>query len=119
MQIFFPGRIAYIYNPNFQGLYDSYIELDEVPFLGWHPPKLSRNILAHNVMRKDVIALEGRERVSRILEILTTTKHHGFPVVDRIDPPLNDTGLPDYGQIKGIVLRSQLITLLKKKVTRI
>lgn len=62
-----------------------------------------------------MVALESRERVSRIVEILKTTKHHGFPVVDRIDPLLNETRLPDYGRIKGIVLRSQLITLLKKK----
>ncbi|KAE9548740.1 hypothetical protein FO519_008050, partial [Halicephalobus sp. NKZ332] len=62
-----------------EGLYDSHIEISEVPFLGWHPPKLCRNIFAQNVMRKDVVALEPIERVSRLIEILKTTRHHGFP----------------------------------------
>uniref|UniRef100_A0A0N4VDM2 Chloride channel protein n=1 Tax=Enterobius vermicularis TaxID=51028 RepID=A0A0N4VDM2_ENTVE len=98
-----------------KGLYDSQIELAEVPFLGWNPPKLSRNILAEQVMRKDVVAMEPLERVSRILEILRTTQHHGFPVVDQINPSKGNNHLPDYGHIKGLILRSQLITLLQNR----
>lgn len=32
-----------------EGLYDSHIDLAEVPILGWNPPKMSRNILAESV----------------------------------------------------------------------
>lgn len=98
-----------------EGLYDSHIDLAEVPILGWHAPKLSRNILAENVMRKDVVALTPRENVGRIAEILRTTKHHGFPVVDQIDPSVRDM-VPDYGHLQGLILRSQLIVLLKRRV---
>ncbi|EPB80489.1 hypothetical protein ANCCEY_00386 [Ancylostoma ceylanicum] len=64
-----------------EGLYDMHIDIQEVPILGWHPPKVSRNILAEKVMRSDVVAMERRERVARVVAILRTTSHHGFPVV--------------------------------------
>ncbi|EFP05896.1 CRE-CLH-6 protein [Caenorhabditis remanei] len=98
-----------------EGLYDSHIDLAEVPILGWNPPKMSRNILADRVMRKDVVALERRERVSRIVEILRSTLHHGFPVVDRIEESPYES-LPDYGRLKGYILRSQLFKLLENRI---
>ncbi|KHJ99498.1 chloride transporter, ClC family [Oesophagostomum dentatum] len=98
-----------------EGLYDIHIDIQEIPILGWHPPKVSRNILAEKVMRSDVVALERRERVARVVAILRTTSHHGFPVVDRIEESTHST-LPDYGHLKGMILRSQLITLLEKRV---
>lgn len=99
-----------------KGLYDEHIDLAEVPILGWHAPKLARTILAKKVMRKDVIALERVENVGRIVEILRSTRHHGFPVVNRIDASIGDNRYPNYGHLLGMVLRSQLIVILKKKV---
>lgn len=55
---------------------------------------MARNILASDTMRKDVVALEPRERVGRLLHIINDTKHHGFPVVDRIDPPIAEAKVP-------------------------
>lgn len=66
-------------------------------------------------MRKDVVALERRERVSRIVEILRSTLHHGFPVVDRIEESPYES-LPDYGRLKGYILRSQLFKLLENRI---
>jgi chloride channel 7 len=56
------------------------------------------------------------ENVGRIVEILRSTRHHGFPVVDRIDASIDDSQYPNYGHLQGLVLRSQLIVLLKRKV---
>nr|CAD2207957.1 unnamed protein product [Meloidogyne enterolobii] len=84
------------------GIYDEHIDLAEVPILGWEPPKLSRNILVKNVMRRDVIALERIESVGRIVEILRSTRHHGFPVLDRIDAALDDSKYPNYGHLLGL-----------------
>ncbi|WKY14650.1 hypothetical protein Q1695_000297 [Nippostrongylus brasiliensis] len=98
-----------------EGLYDTHIDIQEVPILGWHPPKMSRNILAEKVMRSDVVAMERRERVARVVAVLHATNHHGFPVVDRIEESPHSS-LPDYGHLKGMILRSQLITLLEKRV---
>lgn len=98
-----------------EGIYDGHINLAEVPILGWHPPKLSRNILAKTVMRKDVVAMESIENVGRIMDILRSTRHHGFPVVNRIDASIGDSQYPNYGHLLGLVLRSQLIVLLKQR----
>lgn len=87
----------------------------EIPILGWNPPKMARNILASDIMRKDVIALEPKERVGRLLDIIKNTRHHAFPVVDRIEPGLTEAQFPNYGRLKGLILRSQIFTLLKKK----
>lgn len=43
------------------------------------------------------------ERVSRIVDVLRTTSHNGFPVVD------------DETRFQGIILRSQLITLVRNR----
>ncbi|VDM54238.1 unnamed protein product [Angiostrongylus costaricensis] len=99
-----------------EGLYDIHIDIQEIPILGWHPPKMSRNILAEKVMRPDVVAMERRERVARVLAVLRATSHHGFPVVDRIEESAHSS-LPDYGHLKGVILRSQLVTLLEKRVS--
>jgi CBS domain-containing protein len=72
-------------------------------------------------MRKDVIAMERQERVAHVLEVLLNTQHHGFPVVDEIGAPdggiNDDEKYPRYGHLKGLILRSQLITLLKQRVS--
>lgn len=87
-----------------------------MPILGWHPPKFSRNILAKKVMRRDVVALERMESVGRIIEILRSTRHNGFPVVNRIDSSIGNSQYPNYGHLLGLILRSQLIVILKNKV---
>ncbi|CAD5229172.1 unnamed protein product [Bursaphelenchus okinawaensis] len=98
-----------------EGIYDSNIEQLEIPLLGWHPPKLGRNILTQNIMRKDVVALQPKERVGHILDILKSTKHHAFPVVDKIEAGVTEAQFPDYGRLMGLILRSQLFALLKKR----
>ncbi|GMT32370.1 hypothetical protein PFISCL1PPCAC_23667 [Pristionchus fissidentatus] len=100
-----------------EGLYDLCIELSEVPLLGWNAPKMARNITASTVMRPDIVAMEKRVRVGRVLEILSATSHQAFPLVDRIDES-DVSRLPDYGRLEGYILRSQLLTLLKKRAYR-
>ncbi|CAJ0575608.1 unnamed protein product, partial [Mesorhabditis spiculigera] len=97
-----------------EGVYDSLIDMQGIPVLGWHPPKMSRNINAQQVMRKDVVAFERRERVGRIKEVLEVTSHHGFPVVDRIEESMTGP-LPDYGVLQGVILRSQLMRILERR----
>uniref|UniRef100_A0A7E4VYC5 Chloride channel protein n=1 Tax=Panagrellus redivivus TaxID=6233 RepID=A0A7E4VYC5_PANRE len=98
-----------------EGLYDSHIEIAEIPFLDWNAPKLCRNILAKKIMRRDVVALEPIENVSRLVDILLTTRHHGFPIVDRISEPSPGSLFPNYGHLKGLLLRSQLFVILRKR----
>lgn len=98
-----------------EGLYDAHIELSEVPILGWTAPKLSRNMLAARIMRRDVVTMLPKERVSRVMQVLHATSHHGFPVIDEIDSPSSEDEIPNYGHLKGLIMRSQLIILIQKR----
>ncbi|VDO35611.1 unnamed protein product [Brugia timori] len=84
--------------------------------MGWCAPELSRNILAGSIMRRDVVTMMPRERVSRVIEVLHATSHHGFPVIDEINSPSTEEKIPEYGHLKGLILKSQLIILMKKRV---
>ncbi|XP_030745389.1 H(+)/Cl(-) exchange transporter 7 [Sitophilus oryzae] len=97
-----------------EGIYDTLIQLSGVPLLPWEPPPLVRNIYASEVMSHPVVTLKCVENVGHILELLKLTTYNGFPVVD---PPLTDQKeVTTYGRIRGLILRSQLLVILNKKL---
>lgn len=65
-----------------EGLYDIAIHLANVPFLEWEPPLKSYSIYASDVMAPNVQVLRTTETVASLIDILKTTSHNGFPVVD-------------------------------------
>lgn len=92
------------------------------------------NIYASEVMSHPVVTLKSVENVGHIVELLKLTTYNGFPVVD---PPLTDqvkinatvfmskvftlstffqNEVTTYGRIRGLILRSQLIVILQKKI---
>ncbi|KAJ8345071.1 hypothetical protein SKAU_G00292640 [Synaphobranchus kaupii] len=95
-----------------EGLYDIHIKLQSVPFLHWEAPATSHSLTAREVMSSPVTCFSRIEKVGTIVDILsnTSTNHNGFPVVPRV----SDDNEP--GRICGLILRSQLIVLLKHKV---
>ena len=94
-----------------EGLYDIHIQLAGVPLLGWDPPPLSATIYASQVMSQPVVTLSTTETVGNIVDILRSTTHNGFPVVD---PPSKNRGA--HGKMRGLVLRSELIVMLQHKI---
>jgi chloride channel 7 len=64
-------------------------------------------------MTTPVVVFREVEKVGRIMEILHSTTHNGFPVVDGFDPSVENP--EKFGRFKGLILRHQLLTLLKKK----
>ncbi|KAM8951214.1 H(+)/Cl(-) exchange transporter 7 isoform 2-T2 [Lycaon pictus] len=94
-----------------QGLYDMHIQLQSVPFLHWEAPVTSHSLTAREVMSTPVTCLRRREKVGVIVDILsdTTSNHNGFPVVEL-------AGDTQPARLQGLILRSQLIVLLKHKV---
>jgi len=96
-----------------EGLYDIHIQLAGVPLLGWEPPPLSANTYASEVMSHPVVTLNPMETVGNIVDVLKSTTHNGFPVTDPPDPPA--TGRT-FGKMRGLILRSELITLLQHKI---
>ncbi|XP_074647081.1 H(+)/Cl(-) exchange transporter 7-like [Tubulanus polymorphus] len=99
-----------------EGLYDIHIQLQSVPLLLWDAPPISANISATEVMSHPVVVLRTVEKVGRIVDVLKKETHNGFPVVCDIDPEQapNESGC--FGTFQGLILRNQLIVLLKMKV---
>uniref|UniRef100_A0A8C9RRU0 Chloride channel protein n=1 Tax=Scleropages formosus TaxID=113540 RepID=A0A8C9RRU0_SCLFO len=95
-----------------EGLYDIHIKLQSVPFLHWEAPATSHALTAREVMSSPVTCFNRVEKVGTIVDVLsnTSTNHNGFPVVTRV---MDDD---EPGKICGLILRSQLIVLLKHKV---
>jgi len=85
-----------------ESLYDIHIELQEIPLLDWEPPRYMRKFRVTDVMASPVICLKQTVRVRQVLDLLRVCDHNGFPVVSR-----------DKGKFSGLILRSQLITLLR------
>ncbi|XP_005096600.1 H(+)/Cl(-) exchange transporter 7 [Aplysia californica] len=101
-----------------EGIYDLHIHLQGVPLLGWEPLPMSANLSAKSVMSHPVTVLRMHESVGRIARILKEESHNGFPVVDEYDPhtPKIVDGCETFGTFRGLVLRSQLLMMLKKKL---
>ncbi|XP_030591897.1 H(+)/Cl(-) exchange transporter 7 [Archocentrus centrarchus] len=95
-----------------EGIYDIHIKLQSVPFLHWEAPATSHWLTAREVMSSPVICFNRIEKVGTIVDTLsnTSTNHNGFPVVAQV----SDSDEP--AKLCGLILRSQLIVLLKHKV---
>ncbi|XP_054616392.1 H(+)/Cl(-) exchange transporter 7 isoform X2 [Dunckerocampus dactyliophorus] len=95
-----------------EGLYDIHIKLQSIPFLHWEAPATSHWLTAREVMSSPVTCLNKVEKVGTIVDTLsnTSTNHNGFPVV------VQGATSEEPAKLCGLILRSQLIVLLKHKV---
>lgn len=62
-----------------------------------------RKFYAQDIMSSDVVCLDSVASVQTVIQCLEETNHNGFPLID------------EEKRYVGIVLRSQLITLLQKR----
>ncbi|CAG5134838.1 unnamed protein product, partial [Candidula unifasciata] len=101
-----------------EGIYDLHIHLQGVPILGWEPLPMPTNISAKSVMSHPVTVFRMRESVDRIVRVLKEEPHNGFPVVEDydLDNPVITDGCETFGTFRGLILRSQLVTMLQKKL---
>jgi len=86
-------------------MYDMQIHLKEMPFLegSLHSLGLLNYQPISKIMATGVVTLNEIEKVKRVMEVLSTTSHNGFPVVGRD------------GRLRGLILRKTLCGLLKYK----
>ncbi|XP_061182131.1 H(+)/Cl(-) exchange transporter 7-like [Saccostrea echinata] len=102
-----------------EGIYDMHIHIQGVPILGWEPSSVLTNLPAREVMSHPVSVFRVRESVGRIMEVLNKETHNGFPVVENFNPDIqssSEDGEMSFGTYRGIILRSQLIVLLKQRI---
>ena len=87
-------------------LYDLHMKLKCLPFVEGEPPDHMIRKNAINVATRSVFSLPEVPTVQEVYELLRETNHCGFPVRTKEN------------QLSGIVLRSQLIVLLRKRNVR-
>jgi len=87
-------------------LYEHLVILKGIPFLHSHPPKSYNSLLVTDVMATEVVHLTEIVSVSRVIKVLTETRHNGFPVVSTKDGTCF---------FSGMILRGQLLLLLNRR----
>ncbi|WOK94212.1 chloride channel-like protein CLC-g isoform X1 [Canna indica] len=97
--------VADAFNSN---IYDLIVKLKGLPYLKSHAEPYMRQLTVGDVVGGPLQMFNGVEKVSNIVHVLKTTGHNGFPVID--EPPFSDSSV-----LFGLILRSHLLVLLKKK----
>lgn len=97
--------VADAFNGN---VYDQIMSFKGFPYLETHAEPYMRQLTVSDVVAGPLRVFNGIELVGNIVHVLRTTGHNGFPVVD--EPPYSDAPV-----LYGLILRSHVITLLKKK----
>ncbi|KAK9146738.1 hypothetical protein Sjap_006641 [Stephania japonica] len=98
--------IADIFN---KGVYDQIVEMKGLPFMEAHAEPYMKHLVAADVVSGPLVSFNGVEKVGNIVHALKWTRHNGFPVID--EPPFFDAP-----ELCGLVLRSHLLVVLKKKI---
>lgn len=95
-------------------IYDLHIHIKKIPLLETSAEKYFRHLTAIDVKSDNCETFDRVEKVASIVEMLKSTTHNGFPVVDRsaVDPNGNPESV-----FMGVVLRNHLLVVLKKKLS--
>ncbi|XP_055609644.1 H(+)/Cl(-) exchange transporter 7 isoform X2 [Uranotaenia lowii] len=94
-----------------EGIYDTQIKTSKVPMLPWHVEPKLQNDFAERIMNPAVVCVRRREPVGYIIDILENTTHNGFPVIED-----DGNGNRENGKLIGLILRSQLVVILKRSM---
>uniref|UniRef100_A0AAG5D796 Chloride channel protein n=1 Tax=Anopheles atroparvus TaxID=41427 RepID=A0AAG5D796_ANOAO len=92
-----------------EGIYDTQIRASGVPMLPWHVEPEFQQLSARHIMAQPVVCVRMEEKVQYLLSILKNTTHNGFPVIED-----GDDGSRVNGRLVGLILRSQLVVILKR-----
>ncbi|CAM6118423.1 unnamed protein product [Calypogeia fissa] len=85
-------------------IFDLHVRLKGIPFLDAHPEPFMRRLSAADAITSPIVQFNVVEKVGTIVEVLRSTRHNAFAVLDK-------EGTVFY----GLVLRSHIMVLLEKK----
>ncbi|KAH6814824.1 chloride channel C [Perilla frutescens var. frutescens] len=91
-----------------KGVYDQIVKMKGLPYMEAHAEAYMKHLAAGDVCSGPLVAFSGIEKVGNVLNALQMTGHNGFPVIN--EPPFADAP-----ELCGLVLRSHLLVLLKRK----
>lgn len=97
--------VADAFNNN---IYDLIMKAKGFPYLEAHAEPFMRQLTVSDVVKGPLQLFHGIEKVGNVVQVLRTTTHNGFPVID--ESPLSESPV-----LYGLILRAHLIELLKKK----
>lgn len=66
------------------GIYDTVIEVNNVPMLPWEPLPQYKGLTANEILSKPVICIKLVDSAHYIYKVLRKCQHNGFPVVDNV-----------------------------------
>ncbi|KAJ1277459.1 hypothetical protein BS78_04G005800 [Paspalum vaginatum] len=94
------------FNPS---IYEIILDLKGLPFLEAKPEPWMKDLTVGELAaaKPRAVALQVVEKVSAVVEVLRSTPHNGFPVLDRPRPGVSE--------LHGLVLRSHLMAVLRKR----
>uniref|UniRef100_A0A0D9XYZ6 Uncharacterized protein n=1 Tax=Leersia perrieri TaxID=77586 RepID=A0A0D9XYZ6_9ORYZ len=94
------------FNPS---IYEIILDLKGLPFLEPKPEPWMKDLTVGELAaaKPRAVTLSVVEKVSTIVDVLRSTRHNGFPVLDRPRPGVSE--------LHGLVLRSHLVAVLRKR----
>lgn len=102
------------------GLYEMNIHVAGIPMLPAEPPPMFEEVKASDIMSKPVVCVHPICSVGKLVDLLKIETSCGFPVVAFPDdrPTVNTSRkVPEtYGKMKGLILKSQILVLLKYRI---
>ena len=90
-------------------VYEQILQIKGLPFLEEKPEPYMKHLTVMDVCSRPVSTLSAIERVSTIVEILKSTDHNGFPVLEHAGESAEQRPV-----LCGLILRSHLLVLLKR-----
>ncbi|KAG0464018.1 hypothetical protein HPP92_020087 [Vanilla planifolia] len=91
-----------------ENIYGMILKLKGLPYLEGHAEPYMRQLTVSDVVMGPLCMFNGVEKVGNIVHVLKATGHNGFPVID--GTPISSTPY-----LFGIILRSHLLVLLRKR----
>uniref|UniRef100_A0A0A9DJK1 Chloride channel protein n=1 Tax=Arundo donax TaxID=35708 RepID=A0A0A9DJK1_ARUDO len=94
------------FNPS---IYEIILDLKGLPFLEPKPEQWMKDLAVGELAaaKPRAVTLQVVEKVSTVVAVLRSTAHNGFPVTDRPRPGVSE--------LHGLVLRSHLVAVMKKR----
>lgn len=84
------------------GVYNVLLKIKGYPYLQPSEGRQSLDVFeVREIMSSPVVTVREKERASRLVKLLTSCRHNGFPVVDQ------------QGRCKGLVRRKQIVALIE------
>ncbi|EGC39462.1 hypothetical protein DICPUDRAFT_26867 [Dictyostelium purpureum] len=97
-----------------ESVYEHLIEFKHIPYLSSQPAYHLRTKTVAEAMSSDVKSFPEVVKVKTVIEVLETSTHNGFPVT--MLPKLHEPTSSISEILCGLILRSQLSILLKRKI---